>query len=369
MEYGLRRYEAIQRLVWFLFFVLCLAAAHYTKNDSNYPTVSNVQLKDVKTLRFWTELQGILPAPLPAEVAKGKLDQSEPLQAQDSRKQAQAPADKKAVPTGNKHAESEQNQRDVEYMGRFMVFLIRAAAIFLAGKVLWLLVQHLARFGLTFIMSGNAKSLESAKPEKKQPISPESILMREILLGKIKRVPLYFFFHPFQRLRLMLSGSQRSVSSEELIEKERRIVDTDWQILYNSWGPLRWLSWILPVLALAQTAWLILQQVHMASANQKEIIDSIQSIPVVFLPMAQIAGVVILLKLASGLLRRMEELYLSNLDALVFDRLLSKLPFQSSDTIIILEALQHQFDEVHAALKRIESIVYPEKQAGKRLET
>ena len=52
MEYGLRRYKAIQRLVWFVFFLLCLAAAHYTQNDSSYPTAANVQLKDVKTLRF-----------------------------------------------------------------------------------------------------------------------------------------------------------------------------------------------------------------------------------------------------------------------------------------------------------------------------
>jgi hypothetical protein len=364
MEYGLRRYEAIQRLVWFVFFLLCLAAAHYTQKDSSYPTAANVQLKDVRALRFWTGLQGILPAAPPAEVSKGKLDQSEPIPAPDSRKQAQAPADKKTPPVG-KAADSTQTQRDVEGIGRFMVFLIRAAAIFLAGKLIWLLVQHLARFGLTYIMSENVKSLESAKPARKGLISPESILMRQVLLEKIRRIPLYFFFHPFQRLRLMLSGSQRSVSSEELIEKERRIVDTDWQILYNSWGPFRWLFWILPVLALAQTAWLILQQVHVASSTQKELIDSIQSIPVVFLPLAQIAGVVIFFKLASGLLRRMEELYLSNLDALVFDRLLSKLPFQSSDTIIILEALKHQFDDLHAALKRIERIVDTEKRDEK----
>jgi hypothetical protein len=364
MEYGLRRYEAIQRLVWFLFFLLCLGAANFTQNDANYPTATNVQLKDLKTVRFWTGLQGILPAPPPLDVAKGKLDQPEAASVPDPKKQVQIPVDKKTTPAA-KPVDSAQTQRDVEGIGRFMVFLIRAGAFFLIGKLLWLLVQHLARFGLIYIMSENVKTPETAKPESKRLISPETILMRQVLLEKIRRIPLHFFFHPFQRLRLVLSGSQRSVSSEELTEKERRIVDTDWQILYNSWGPLRWLYWILPVLALAQTVWLILQQVHVASANQKEIIDSIQSIPVVFLPLAQITGVIIIFKLVSGLLRRIEELYLSNLDALLFDRLLSKLPFQSNDTVIILEALQQQFSDLHAALKRIERIVYSEKQVGK----
>lgn len=260
--------------------------------------------------------------------------------------------------------ESAQNQRDIENIGRFMVFLIRSGAFFLAGKLIWLLVQHLARFGLNYVMSENVKSPETANPGKEKPVWPESIHMRQLLMTKVRRVPLYFLLHPFQRLRLMLSGSQRSVSSEELIEKERRIVDTDWQILYSSWGPLRWLFWMLPALALAQTACLVLQQVHLASVNQKELIDSIQSMQVVFLPLAQIAGVILFFKMASGLLRRTEELYLSNLDALVFDRLLSKLPFQSNDTVIILEALQHQFDDLHTALKRIERMVAPRNKAG-----
>lgn len=367
MEYGLRRYEAIQRLVWFVFFLLCLAVANFTQTESGYPTAANAQLKDLRNPRFWTGLQGILPAPPQAEVSKGRLDQSEPVPGLDIKKQAQPPADRKTPPSG-KPVESE-SQRDIEGIGRFMVFLIRAGAVFLAGKLIWLLVQHVARFGLIYVMSENAKSPENADSGNKKTISPKSMLMRQVLLEKIRKIPLYFVFHPFQRLRLMLSGSQKSVSSEELIEKERRIVDTDWQILYNSWGPLRWLFWILPMLALAQTAWLILQQVHLASANQKEIIDSIQSIPVLFLPLAQIVGVVIFFKMAAGLLRRMEELYLSNLDALVFDRLLSKLPFQSSDTLIILEALQHQFDDLHAALKRIERILMPRDKPESDLET
>jgi hypothetical protein len=361
MEYGLRRYEAIQRLLWFFFFILCLGVANFTQSDSSYPPAANVQLKDMKTLRFWTGMQGILPAPPPAEVSKGKLDQSEVAPGLDAKKQT--PVEKKAPQV--KPVESAQTQRDVEGIGRFMIFLIRAGVLFLLGKLLWLMIQHLARYGLTYIMSESVKSPAKVRLESKKPISPESIFPRQLLLDKIRRVPLYFLFHPFQRLRLMLSGSQKSVSSEELIEKERRIVDTDWQILYNSWGPLRWLSWILPALALAQTAWLVLLQVHVASTTQKELLDSIQSIPVVLLPLAQIAGVVLFFKLASGLLRRMEELYLSNLDALLFDRLLSKLPFQSNDTVIILETLQHQFNELSASIKRIERVLLPERQPEK----
>jgi hypothetical protein len=361
MEYGLRRYELIQRLLWFVFFLLCLFVANFTQSDSKYPPAANVQLKDLKTLHFWTGMQGILPAPPPADVSRGKLDQPEIAPSPDPKKQT--PADKKTPQA--KPAESAQTQRDVEGIGRFMIFLIRAGVFFLLGKLIWLLVQHAARYGLTYIMSENVKSPVTVKPENK-PISPESIFPRQLLLDKIRQVPLYFFFHPFQRLRLMLSGSQKSVSSEELIEKERRIVDTDWQILYNSWGPLRWLFWILPALALAQTAWLILLQVHIASSTQKELLDSIQSIPVVLLPLAQIAGVVLFFKLALGLLRRMEELYLSNLDALIFDRLLSKLPFQSNDTVIILETLQNQFNELTNGLKRLERLIFAEIQARKQ---
>jgi len=58
----------------------------------------------------------------------------------------------------------------------------------------------------------------------------------------------------------------------------------------------------------------------------------------------------------------MEELYLSNLDSLLFDRLLSRLPFQSNDTLIILETLQRQFKELHAALKILERTIHADRK-------
>ncbi len=51
---------------------------------------------------------------------------------------------------------------------------------------------------------------------------------------------------------------------------------------------------------------------------------------------------------AAGLLRRLESFYLSGVDALFYDRFLTRLPFQSSDTPIVLEMLQKNFQELHA---------------------
>jgi hypothetical protein len=54
---------------------------------------------------------------------------------------------------------------------------------------------------------------------------------------------------------------------------------------------------------------------------------------------------------------RLENLYLANLDALLYDRLLSTMPIRSSDTILILEALQKHFREVNQMIERLERSV------------
>src|SRR5208283_1410544 len=117
--------------------------------------------------------------------------------------------------------------------------------------------------------------------------------------------------HPFIRLRLILSSFQRYVSSEDLFEKERRIVEADWQILNGSWGPFRCLLWIVPILGLAQTALLLVAQFNAASpvlalipqketieaakpllglSPQKEILDSVKPTMNLLLPLIQATG-------------------------------------------------------------------------------
>jgi hypothetical protein len=356
MEYGLRRYEAVHRLLWFVFFIFCLAAAYFTQSPEKYPATSP-QLKDIRATDFWTGFRGILMAPPPSEASREKLageSLSEPGTAKQGFAEKKVPA---SVPA------PAQAPSEPQYLSRIMLFLVRAGIIFLVGRLLWLLVQSLGKFLLKSILTERFGAQDPARGKLGAgPINTEALFPRLLLLDQINRIRMGSLFHPFLRLRLMLSGVQKSVFSEELIEKERRIVDTDWQILYSSWGPFRWLLWILPLLALAQTAWFILLNVQNASATQKELLDAVHTLPNSLLPLAQAAGIVVFFKLASVFLRRMEELYLSNLDSLLYDRLLSKLPFQSNDTVIILETLQRQFQDLHWALRRLERAIQSEKK-------
>ncbi len=369
MEYGLRRYEAVQRLLWLTLFILCLGASYFMWGDS---TPASPQLKDVKTLRFWTGLQGILMAPPAPDLSKGRLAGGEPSLDAGLKKET-TPGAKKQGYTEREipapYTPPPQSQSDPRALGKVMQFLLRAASYFLVSRLLWLIFQYIGKFLLQDLVEKRIKAPGQVKAEYSTSTTPVAFFPRQVLLDEIRHFRFSFLFHPFWRLRMMLSGFQKSISSEELLEKERRIVDADWQILNSSWSPYGWIFWIVPVLALAQTAWfLVLQmplvQMQSASTGQKELLDSFQTIPNALLPLVQAAGLVIFFKLAAGFLRRFEELYLSNLDALIFDRLLSKLPFQSNDTLIILESLQRQFSDLQTVLKRIERTIHLEKKPG-----
>jgi hypothetical protein len=208
----------------------------------------------------------------------------------------------------------------------------------------------------------------------------ELVFPVQALFDKIGRSPLSFALHPFIRLRLLLSGFPKNFSLENLFEKERRLVEADWHILYGSWGPYRVLFWVLPFLGLAQTVLLLVAQFSvglsaLTSVSQKdtfdaikpmkEILDSIKPTLNLLLPLIQAAGVAIFFHLASTFLRYLEELYLSNLDSFVYDRLLSRLPLRSNDTILILETLQGQFRELRVALKRLENEVLSKTEVEK----
>lgn len=354
MEYGLKRYEAIQRLLWFLFFILCLVVS-YAGQDVDRSAPANVQLRDMKSMRFWTGLQGLLYVPpVESQSPKSKVEQPAPVQDQSMRRPS--PFEKNTItPPPPPVTERKAADREPQYLGRAEIYLIRAGLIFLLGRLLWLFVQYFGRYLLKCLLADCIKSPGPIKPEfGKGPVNPEVLFPRQLILGTLKRIPLNFLFHPFLRLKLILSGHQKSISSEDLLEKERRIVDADWSILYGSWSPFRWMLWLIPALALVQTAWLFFLQIHGTTISQKEIIDTVQSLPNSLLPLVQAVGVVIVLKLVSGLLVRLEDLHLSSLDALIYDRLLSRLPFQSNDTLIILDALHRQFLEIREALRRME---------------
>jgi len=73
------------------------------------------------------------------------------------------------------------------------------------------------------------------------------------------------------------------------------------------------------------------------------------------LPVVQLTLLAVLLGLACAFLIRVEGLYLANLDASLYDQMLSELPIRSSDTVLILESLQKHFRDLQVALKGLET--------------
>ena len=96
---------------------------------------------------------------------------------------------------------------------------------------------------------------------------------------------------------------------------------------------------------------------------QKEILDTIKPTLNLLLPLIQAAGVAIFFQLALTLLRYFEELYLSNLDSFIYDRLLSRLPLRSNDTVLILETLQRQFRDLQASVKKLEEKIFSQTES------
>ncbi len=375
MFYGLRRYETLHRLWWFVFFFLCLFLARYSYSFTHVPR-HGPELKDLAKTDFWTGLRGIgMTSPSP-EYSAGKQEQPEKgARPQTGKSTGAGKGERPLEPSAG------QDRDNIELVSGMLLFIIRAGIIFLELRLLWLAVQYAGRYLLQLFMS----EIKDPGPFNSEPAGtgPEALFPVLVLVARIRRSPLSFFLHPFIRLRLILSGFQKSVSSEQLFEKERRVVEADWRILYGSWGPYRCLFWVLPILGLAQTALLLVAQFNVASsglalvpqkealdaarsmasfAPQKEILDTIKPTLNLLLPLIQAAGVAVFFQLAATLLRYFEELYLSNLDAFIYDRLLSRLPLRSSDTILILETLQQQFRDLNAALRSLENKVFsPEK--------
>jgi hypothetical protein len=308
MEYGLRRYEAVQRLLWFLFFLLCLALA-YPFGRSHHVTsmvlASGSPLLDPKSSSFWIQTNWL--------------------------------ADGSAV-------------------GFAIVYLVWVQIVFLVGRALWLIVQYGAEVFVKNMLDSTVSKSEVHSRALLGQVSAnvEKVFPVDILTRKMGGIPLGFLLHPFQRLRMMVSNPHGTLSAEELSEKERRIVETDWQILWTSWAPFRWILWVLPLLALIQTSLMLSVQVGPILTGRKELQDILAPMFASLVPVVQIIALAIVFNLLSGLMKRLENLYLSNLDTLFYDRFLSRLPFQSSDTVILLDAMQKHFHELHDLLRRLE---------------
>ncbi len=308
MEFNLRRYEALQRLLWFVFFLLCLGLAHPLAKSQQatfkgVAMVASIKPEVLKSSAFLTQTYWLALEPL----------------------------------------------------GGVILYVLCVAVLFLVGKFLWL--QYIGRLLVKRTLVQMVRSpLGRPKPVLETASRGAAKLFpAEPLSRRASSMPLRILFHPFQRLPLMPSNHQHLLSADELTEKERRIVDIDWQVFASSWTPFRWLLWLLPALALMQTGSIFYQHLAPALTGQLEIEEAAGPLLASLLPIGQSIAAVIGFNLVSGLLKRLEDLYLSDVDALFYDQFVSRVPFQSGDTVVILEALQKQFKELQTILRRIEA--------------
>jgi hypothetical protein len=320
MEYGLRRYEATQRLLWFLFFLACLGIAYLTvpmppqAPPQASPMSPAFQPELFKSVGFWFDLRGLR----------------------------------------------------VEPFGRVMIYLVWASFLFLLGRLLGLIVQYAGKLYVLGLLGANLKRPDedrTAPAQAGRSARPEANLPVLLLLKKTDNILLQLVFHPLRRLRVLLTNPQRSFSAEGLSEKERRLAEMDWEILLGSWTPFRWLLRFLPVLAVIQTVWLLQPPLQSALSGQKDLQELLGFAFNALLPLIQMIFLTVILSLASGLLKRIDSFYLSGVDALFYDRFLTRLPFQSSDTPILIEMLHKNFQELNTALRRLERAVAAGKDA------
>ncbi len=232
------------------------------------------ELKDLRKTDFWTGLQGIGMTSPSHEHSSGKQDQPD-KGARPQTGKSTSP-DKKQTP--NLQPGKTISGTILNWSAALLLFLIRAGIIFLELRLIWLVVQYAGEIPAPDIHVGKRRPSDRSILNLPGPDRNRLSACRS-LAAKIRRSPLSFVLHPFMRLRLMLSGFQKNVSSEELFEKERRVVEADWHILYGSWGPYRCLFWVLPILGLAQTALLLIAQFNVASSGfallpQKEALEA-----------------------------------------------------------------------------------------------
>jgi hypothetical protein len=311
MEYGLRKYEAWQRFLCFVFLLLCLLLA-VPLRDAYLGLVPETPLKNagmdmLKSLEFWNQRHWLHAKPL----------------------------------------------------GSWLAYLAWVMVLFVSGRLLLLLWQF---FGKWLISRTFPESETWAKDRFVSGTTAISdLLMRrqvpDLLVrwsGGLRRSAFRFVFHAHQRALFTLGNAHGVLMADELLDRQHRLAEIDWQVINGTWVAYRWILRLLPLLALFQTFWIIHQLVQPVLTGHKDIQELATTLMPSVLPFVQVMMLTLVFGLAYGLVSRLENLYLANLDALFYDRLLSTLPIRSSDTILILEALQKHFRDVSQMLERLE---------------
>jgi len=142
--------------------------------------------------------------------------------------------------------------------------------------------------------------------------------------------------------------------TDGLLDRQQRLSAVDRQIFKSSWTVFRWILRLLPILAALQCFWLIYSETQLFLGKESELEQFANAFWPAMLPLVQLTALAVFLGLAFAFLHRLENLYLANLDASLYDQMLSELPIRSSDTLLILESLQKHFRELQAALNRLE---------------
>jgi hypothetical protein len=311
MEYGLRKYEAWQRFLWFVFLLLCLLVALPIR-DAYLGLVSETPLKNtsmdmIKSMEFWNQQHWLHARPL----------------------------------------------------GSWLAYLAWVLVLFVAGRLLWLSLQFFGKW----LLSRTFPAPET--PAKDRP-GPGASAFSELMMRRrvpdplvrwsqgLRRSLFRFVFHAHQRALFTFGSAHGVLMADDLLDRQHRLAEIDWQVINGTWVAFRWILRLLPLLALFQTFWLIYQQVQPVLTGHKDIQELAATLMPSVLPFVQVMMLTLVFGLAYGLVSRLENLYLANLDALFYDRLFSTMPIRSSDTILILEALQKHFRDVNQMLERLE---------------
>jgi hypothetical protein len=309
MDHGLTQYEARERLLWLAFLFLCLLMA--------FPAL-------------WIHLAGVPRSPVVA-------------------------ASPEALKTYAFW--SQRHWVHIGPLGKALAYLAWVVILFFLARVLWLIVQYIGKRSLLSTVSeimSAMKSRQTAKPsDSMTDVQNKPYAGFAAMVNRLNH-PVRFLIHAYRRARCTLSSSAGMPFTDGLLERQQRLSDMDRQLFKSSWTPFRWIVWLLPVLAALQSFWLIYPEVKLFIGKESELEQLEKALWPAMLPLVQLTVVAVLLGLASAFVRRVESLYLANLDASLYDQMLSELPIRSSDTVLILQSLQKHFRELQAALRRLE---------------
>jgi hypothetical protein len=242
-------------------------------------------------------------------------------------------------------------------LGKVLAYLAWVAILFILTRFLWLVAQFIGKGSLLRSlreMMSSLKSRQTAKPwdsttdAQKKPYAGFALMVSRL------NHPSRFLLHAFRRAQYTLSSTPGIPFTDGLLERQQRLSDMDRQIFKSSWAAFRWILRLLPILAALQSFWLIYSETQLFLGKQSEFEQFANAFWPAMLPLVQLTVLAVFLGLAHAFLNRLEGLYLANLDASLYDQILSELPIRSSDTLLILNSLQKHFRELQVTLKRLE---------------